>query len=285
MSFILDALQKADRERDLARVPGLRTVHAASPPRARRYGLWALPVAFLVGAGVSVWFLIPSPRVQPPAGGDSPGGDAARQPGRAGDLHRALARLEAALAPPSGPEAPAPARPGSDTRRQAPGRSARKEPADTPPSTAAPPAPADLRPPQGDRPRELSPEERSAVGRPALPQGEPPASGAQGAPAPGVAAPQPVQSPAPPQSTEVRTEARTQPPPPPTDHTAALLEAIAKMKLGVFVYADVRDKRMVVIDGRKYAEGDQVDGRYLLEAITNEGAVLSHGGARAILRP
>jgi hypothetical protein len=84
---------------------------------------------------------------------------------------------------------------------------------------------------------------------------------------------------------EVRTEARTQPPPPPPDQTAALLEAIAKMKLDVFVYADVREKRMVVIDGRRYAEGDQVDGRYLLEAITNEGAVLSHGGARAILRP
>jgi hypothetical protein len=57
------------------------------------------------------------------------------------------------------------------------------------------------------------------------------------------------------------------------------------MKLDIFVYADVQDKRMVVIDGRRYVEGDQVGGRYLLEAITSEGVVLSHGGARAILRP
>jgi len=285
MSFILDALQKAERERELARVPGLRTMHAASPPRARRLSLWAVPLAFLIGAGVSVWFLIPSLRVRPPAEGESPARGAARQPGRAGDLHRALARLEAALAPPSSPEAPAPAQPGSDTRSQVPGRSARREPADTPPFAATPPPPADLRPPQGDRPREVSPEEPTAVSRPAPPQAESPGSGVQGAPAPSAAPPQPAQSPVPPQSMEVRTEARTQPPPPPPDQTAALLEAIAKMKLDVFVYADVREKRMVVIDGRRYAEGDQVDGRYLLEAITNEGAVLSHGGARAILRP
>jgi hypothetical protein len=42
---------------------------------------------------------------------------------------------------------------------------------------------------------------------------------------------------------------------------------------------------MVVIDGRRYVEGDQIEGRYLLESITSEGVVLSHGGARAVLRP
>jgi hypothetical protein len=57
------------------------------------------------------------------------------------------------------------------------------------------------------------------------------------------------------------------------------------MKLGVFVYTDVKAKRMVVIDGRNYAEGDLVDGRYLVEAITSEGVVLSREGERALLKP
>jgi hypothetical protein len=87
------------------------------------------------------------------------------------------------------------------------------------------------------------------------------------------------------QSAEVRIDARAQSPPPPVDNTPALLEAISRMKLDVFVYADVSDKRMVVIDGRRYVEGDQIEGRYLLESITSEGVVLSHGGARAVLRP
>jgi len=57
------------------------------------------------------------------------------------------------------------------------------------------------------------------------------------------------------------------------------------MKLGVFVYTDVKAKRMVVIDGRSYVEGDLVDGRYLVEAITSEGVLLSREGERALLKP
>jgi hypothetical protein len=95
----------------------------------------------------------------------------------------------------------------------------------------------------------------------------------------------PMETQAPPQGEETQRGARVQSPSPPADNTPALLDAIARMKLDVFVYADVQDKRMVVIDGRRYVEGDQVAGRFLLEAITSEGVVLSHGGAKAILRP
>jgi hypothetical protein len=94
-----------------------------------------------------------------------------------------------------------------------------------------------------------------------------------------------VQPQAPAQSEGASIAVRTQSSPPPADNTSALLEAIAKMRLEIFVYADEKEKRMVVIDGRRYLEGDQVGGRYRLEAITNEGAVISHGDARAILRP
>jgi hypothetical protein len=42
---------------------------------------------------------------------------------------------------------------------------------------------------------------------------------------------------------------------------------------------------MVVISGRRYVKGQLVDGRYLLEDITPEGAVLSYRGERTLLRP
>jgi len=41
---------------------------------------------------------------------------------------------------------------------------------------------------------------------------------------------------------------------------------------------------MVFINGRKYVEGQQVDGGYLLEAISPEGAVLTRDGQRFFLR-
>jgi hypothetical protein len=42
---------------------------------------------------------------------------------------------------------------------------------------------------------------------------------------------------------------------------------------------------MVFINGRKYVEGQAVDGQILLESITREGALLSQEGQRVLLRP
>jgi general secretion pathway protein B len=83
----------------------------------------------------------------------------------------------------------------------------------------------------------------------------------------------------PPADTVVSAPPSTPPSPP------SLLDALAKMKLEIFVYTDVSKDRMVIINGRKYAEGEQVDGLYLLEAITREGAVLTYQGERALLQP
>ena len=41
---------------------------------------------------------------------------------------------------------------------------------------------------------------------------------------------------------------------------------------------------MVFINDRKYQEGDYVEGRYLLEKITPEGAVLGYQGERVLLK-
>jgi hypothetical protein len=70
--------------------------------------------------------------------------------------------------------------------------------------------------------------------------------------------------------------------PPPA---VTLREAVAKMTMTILMYSDVRSERMVFINDRKYVEGESVEGYYLIESITQEGAVLSYHGERAILRP
>ena len=64
----------------------------------------------------------------------------------------------------------------------------------------------------------------------------------------------------------------------------SLREAMAKMKITILLYDEAKSERMVFINGRKYVEGDYVDGRYLLESITVDGVVLSYQGERARLR-
>jgi hypothetical protein len=60
---------------------------------------------------------------------------------------------------------------------------------------------------------------------------------------------------------------------------------MAMMNLTVLLYSDTPADRIVFINGRKYVEGDHIDGKYLLESITLEGAVLSYQGEQAVLHP
>jgi general secretion pathway protein B len=66
---------------------------------------------------------------------------------------------------------------------------------------------------------------------------------------------------------------------------ASLQEALNKMTLSLLLFADTKAERMVFINGKKYAEGDYIDGIYLLESITLDGAILSYRGESALLRP
>jgi hypothetical protein len=63
-----------------------------------------------------------------------------------------------------------------------------------------------------------------------------------------------------------------------------LSEAIEGMHVTIHLYSEVAENRKIYINGRKYAEGDYVDGTYLVESITPEGAVLSYQGSRAVLK-
>jgi hypothetical protein len=62
-------------------------------------------------------------------------------------------------------------------------------------------------------------------------------------------------------------------------------EAISKMTLSLLIYNDNKAERMVYINGKKYAEGDYIEGIYLLESITGDGAIISHQGERTLLQP
>lgn len=84
---------------------------------------------------------------------------------------------------------------------------------------------------------------------------------------------------------------RTAPTPPTTGPARApasppgLAEVAARLHLDVLVYADRPEDRLVFINAQKYVEGQRLDDRVLVEAITPEGAVLALGGERVLLRP
>jgi general secretion pathway protein B len=66
---------------------------------------------------------------------------------------------------------------------------------------------------------------------------------------------------------------------------ASLKEAAGRMTLSLLMYSENKSERMIFIDSRKYVEGDYVDGIYLLESITMDGAILSYQGERVLLQP
>ena len=56
------------------------------------------------------------------------------------------------------------------------------------------------------------------------------------------------------------------------------------LRLEALIYADVPTERMVFINGRRYREGDSIDGRLRIEEIREDGVELSDQGRRFMLR-
>ena len=61
-------------------------------------------------------------------------------------------------------------------------------------------------------------------------------------------------------------------------------EALAQLRLEALVFADSPKDRKVFINGRRYVEGEKLEDGILVERIIEEGAVLSYGGHRYVLR-
>ena len=58
---------------------------------------------------------------------------------------------------------------------------------------------------------------------------------------------------------------------------------ISKLHVQVVVYSEIPTERMVIIDGRRYAEGQKLDAETVVESITPNGAVVSRQGQRVTL--
>ncbi len=266
MSFILDALKKADRERNLNKVPTLATVHIPVYVTGRRVAMWFVALA-LLGAVAVVWWLQTSTEAPVPSVEPRPS-VAARPPVKPTDAERApasraVASVPSAAVPESAPPAPSVApRPGA--RRQAErDRTVGPRPERPAPQAVFQPPAEPIEPEvQEVRPTELRPPSRPSSRPEAQPSVE--------------ASRPPSATPAPPSV----LPAQPAPPAPP-----ALREAVAKMTLDVFVYTDVEADRMAVINGRRYVTGQLVDGHYLVESINRDGVVLTYRDERAVLRP
>ncbi len=245
MSYILDALKKAERRRQAGAVPGLATVHASAPTGRRRVGRLVLAAALLANAGLAVMLLRQAPSESPPAPSAlEPDGAA---PAGAG---------ERAGEPPTPHAPPSAVEPARDRVASSDAGSAAPAVGDR----AAPPAPM-----APDR-TVLSPTP-PAPEKPVPREVEPaPLADARTSRRPPDTAPASVASPARPEI------------------PASFRQAVSGMRLEVLVYSDDPAGRQVFINGRKYVKGDRIDDTILVEDIVGEGVVLSWEGHRHFLR-
>ena len=169
-----------------------------------------------------------------------------------------------------------------------------------PAPVAAPPEPVAVPAPPVESPRpvvklEPLPSPQTKVGKPTAPtterSSETPATPSRPSPPPSASTPSPsVQTPAPPTAASPRSGTPTvQPTPAPATPPVAAARPAAPpeasgLRLEALIYADVPTERMVFINGRRYREGDSIDGRLRIEEIREDGVELSDQGRRFMLR-
>jgi len=225
MSYILEALKKADQERDLGAVPGLATPHEVERPAPRSFR-WLWIVGALLSVNVVLLVLLLQGRdPQEPVAAQAP-------------PNLAL--------PPSSDQAPAPVRQSREVsmvRAPAPERTAPPESARAPSAddTAALPQPVNARSPEpSSRP------EQDAGGRiDPVPAGRDASQ---------------LQS-----WYELPAEFRSR---------------LTLPRLDMHVYSDEPQNRFVLVNLRKYREGERFESGLLLEEILPDGMVMAYRGER-----
>lgn len=245
-------------------MPDLATVHSPLPARHARVWVPVVLGALLVNAGllaIVLWYRASAPAPAPataqgPAAAASAPSSSALAPGLApGPRDRAAAPDTSAPPPPPAGIASGPRRGGSPAETVPEARSAPS----TPEAPPAPPAPT-ASPAPAAPPAPIAPEPSSVHG--------------PSAPAQGVATAAPA-------SAATRAAPR---PSLPADLPPSFREAVARLRLEALVYAETPAERKVFISGRKYVEGESIDGSIVVEKIIEEGAVLGYLGHRYVLR-
>ncbi len=260
MSYILDALKKAEQERGIAQVPTLSTVHeVAAGPRIRP---WIISGAIVLTLAVAIWFLLPLLRT-----GTVPETLTAVNPeGKAS--HPRTANSEASTSE----DAVSSSQPLTETDPPEALSLSREVTKDEFRSGAASGT--------GRTSRLLAnvpPEVRKSIINEHLSAQAPPSrtdsnrgdedddSGLNGN----------LRGP---DSAKPSTAAAQ-------GKTESLKDALSNMSISILSFSENKSERFVFINGKKYVEGERVEGEYLIESITPEGAVLSYNGERAVLRP
>lgn len=265
MSYILDALQRAQAERGRGGVPGLHTpvpraggasAAGAGAARTVAWGLAALLLAAGLAGGVWwLWFRPPTPAAavaaiaQAPVPTPVPAPVQAPASPAAGAQAGAPATAPAAPAPapvPAVAPAPAPAA-AAPPRRPAPPRQERAAPQASPRTPAQPPARA----------------ERRTADRPAAASGSAPAS---------------VPAKAPPPAPEAATPVFAQ-----ADLPPAVREQLPTLQLAGVTYSSNPLLRMVIVNGQVLHEGDQAAPGLVLERIESGRTVWAFRGYRYAL--
>ena len=254
MSYILDALRRADAERSRGAVPGLHAqgLTTDGEPAARNYQplIWGAGAAgVLVVAGVAILLFGPWHAAPAPA-------DARVTLAPAPEL--APTARDAAPAQPAQGEQPAP-QPGAID----PGA----RPIEPPMGRAAPPQayPPVAVPRAAVAPARVATLEPRAVARP--PVSAPPAVEHYGAPTP--AAPTPAPAPA-------RANAISNI----NDLPPNVRATLPRLSVGGAIYSDTPSARMVILNGQVFHEGEKPAADTVLEQIRLKSAVLNFRGQR-----
>jgi general secretion pathway protein B len=307
VSYILDALRKAERERRVSPVPTLDATHDGPSPRRRPAWPWALAGALAVSgvAVVGVWGLWGFWASGPP--------DSVRQALGPAPSTAGLEAPAKAVPPPPAPQVSLSSARADEGAGQGPvapaGRPAVSSGPVAPPA-AVDPLPTPARAPDGPRGADAARAVRSrdtlADGRTAAPgRMRPPLSGASSEPTIGPraaagaagagAAPAASPAPATPAASDTTPPAAVPPrlalaPAPPPEAApgraapAGSADALG-LTLDVLVYSELPAERLVFINGRKYVEGQAVTADAVVEQITPDGAVLRRADQRIVLRP
>ncbi len=316
MSYILDALKRAERERKQGQVSVLDEIPAAQPAVATRRRLtqgWPPIVAGAAVLALLIYALLAwKHRHGQEAGGaatatrTAPVTGAAPQPAPPAPPQPRLSAVAPVAAPPEAPP-PAPAATIEDGGRIATLDDVYGQPPPASPGPGAappPPAPAAaVRPPPGPPPAEESGAFRRLPRPPVvtIPPRDmsPPSSPAAAVPAPppaapvdaAAAAPAAAEAPAP-------AEAVSQPPPSPAappvqDQPPADQQALREMpesyranfpafSVDVHAYNSSPQRRFVLVNGKRYHEGDTLAEGPRIVAIVPEGMVLEWQGQRVL---
>lgn len=245
MSYILDALRKAERERQVATVPTLATVHQPAKAAPHRLWPWIVGAVVVANAAALAW-LMGSTRT--PDLSIPPGPESARSaPAVTTPPPAASPRLEADIRPPTAAAVVAEAEhrsPVAPDARPAP------RPTDSARAESRAPAAAPSGPAAPARGPETPPRAASAV-PPRVSSPRPPVSAVE----------KPVGAP-----------------------SAVASEILARMHLQAIVYSETPSARLVFINNHKFVEGQSIDGTVTVQRIMPDGVVLNSGGERIVLR-